>query len=101
MRPGGTGTSPDRPQIYRMQMDEIETVDRPGESPAHRRRPVEAPQVSAREISDLHPLDVDRLKQRHVAIGRTVNTGRENVDVVATLRQRPAKRVHGSDRAAV
>ena len=57
--------------------------------------------MSAREVSDLHALQVDRCKQRDVAVGRAVDAGRENVDVMAVLRERPAKCMHGSDRATV
>jgi hypothetical protein len=74
-------------------MHDVEAADRRGERAAHRRRPIEPTQPAAREVGDLDTLQVDRPLQRHVAVGRAIDAGREDMDVMAVGRERPAKRV--------
>ena len=57
--------------------------------------------AAARKVRDLDALEIDRPPQRHVAVSRTVDAGREDMNVVAVGRQGPAKRMDRTDRAAI
>ena len=84
-----------------MQVHDIEAGHGGGQRAVHRRRPVEAPQPLAGEIGDLDAFEIDRPLQRHLAVSRTVDARRKDMNVVAVGRQRPTERMNRTNWAAI
>ena len=82
-------------------MHRVEPRDLPVERLPHGRRPVNPAQALAGKVRDIHAFQVDRLQQRHRAVPRSVDIGREDMDVMPLRRERATKGMHRPNRTAV
>lgn len=80
-----------------MKVGDVEGANGPPQRYAQGRRPIEATEVAAREIRNLHAIDVHDLPDRHRALPVAIDIGRVDVDVVPVRGEFPGQRVDRTD----
>ncbi len=91
---GSARRRPGRPEKDRVKMGDIERGHTCRQSMTHRRRPIEAAQQTTGKIGNPHAFPIDGPPERHRTLAGPIDIGREDVDVVPSLRQATRQRVN-------